>query len=126
MQRNWRGWTARIHFYFDEGTKALNSFKQVLYVSAAFKLLGVPVWVVVVAAPFVYAAHVLAGVWWIRYGFYKQLQEVATIDATAPINMIGWHMTVRMWQKLGLSMDGIDVTTMPQEIKHLLASFGKR
>ena len=125
MTRNWRGWAARVHFYFDEGTKALNSFKQVLYVSAAFKLLGVPLWTVVVAAPFVYAAHVLAGVWWIRYGLYKQLSEVPTIDAVSPLTMWCWHMLVRLYKKLDIPMDNMDLTTMPPELRTVLASFHK-
>ena len=125
VSRNWRGIAARVHFYFDEGTKVLNSFKQVLYVSAAFKLLGIPIIAVVVLAPFVYAAHVMAGVWWIRHGFYKQLAEVPTIDAVAPINMWGWHMAVRLYAKLGIPMDDMDLTTMPPELRTALASFHK-
>ena len=125
MTRNWRGWAARAHYYFEEGTKALNSFKQVLYVSAAFKLLGLPLGWVIALAPAVYVAHVVAGRLWITHGWYKQLAEVPTIDAVAPINMLGWHMTVRLWDKLGLSYEGIDLTQMPPEIRHAMASFHK-
>ena len=125
MTRNWRGWAARAHYYFEEGTKALNSFKQVLYVSAAFKLLGLSLGWVIALAPVVYVAHVVAGRLWITHGWYKQLAEVPTIDAVAPINMWGWHMAVRLYSKLGVSMDNVDLTTMPPELRHVLASFRK-
>lgn len=126
VQRNWRGHAARLTYFFNEGGVSLMQFKQALYAAAAIKiLLDLSVLMAVVLTPVIFIAQAAWGWFWVRHGWFQHLQEVATIDAVAPINMVSWHMTVRLWHKLGLSMDGIDVTTMPQEIKHLLASFRK-
>lgn len=123
LTRTWRGLAARVQFYFAEGNNALLQVKQVVYVCAAMKLLGVPVWVVVASAPVVYVAHVLAGWVWVQHGWYKQQTEVPVTDATNPVLMWQLHMLVRLYQQLGIPMNGVEVKEMPPEFREVLTSY---
>lgn len=123
MTRNWRAYGARVQYYFNEGNNALMQAKQVVYVSAALNLLGVPLLIVVALAPVIFALHVLAGWLWIRHGWYKQLTEVPSVDAVAPIQMWDLHMRVRLYEKMGLPINGVDLTTVPHELAAVLSSF---
>ena len=115
-----------MQYYFESGSLSLQQFKQALYASAALKIiLELSVWTAVLITPLVFIATLLWGIFWVRHGWFRQLQEVPTIDAVAPINMWGWHMAVRLYSKLGVSMDNMDLTTMPPELRHVLASFRK-
>ena len=126
MTRNWRGHAARVTYFFNEGGVSLQQFKQALYASAAIKiLLDLPVPVAVGLTPLVFLGQALWGWFWIRHGWFQQLQEVATIEAVAPINMWGWWMAVRLYRKLDIPMDNMDVTQMPPELRQVLASFHK-
>ena len=39
MSMNWRGYTARVQFYYEQGSISLAQFKQALYASAALKII---------------------------------------------------------------------------------------
>jgi len=124
MQRNWRGHAARVQYYFEQGSISLQQFKQALYAAAALKIIFEwSILTAVLSTPLVFLAMLGWGVLWIRHGWYKQLQEVSSIDAVAPISMWGLWMQVRMFRKLGLPLNGMDLKTMPPELQTVLASF---
>jgi len=126
MKRNWRGNVARAQYYFEQGSISLQQFKQTLYASAALKIiLELSVVTAVLITPLVFLAMLGWGVFWIRHGWFKHLQEIPSIDAVAPINMAGMWMNILIFRKLGLTFKGVDLTTYPQEYKDLLASFRK-
>lgn len=125
MIRTWRGKLARVNYYFLEGNSALNQIKLVLYILAAFKILGVDLWLLIALSPFVYAAHVLAGWWWVRHGWVRELTEVPTTDGIAPVLQWQLYMQIRLYQHLGITLNGMDLTKMPDELRHVLQSFQK-
>ena len=123
MKRNWRGYAARTQWYFEQGSISLQQFKQALYAAAAIKiLLELSVLTAILITPLVFIALLAWGVFWIRYGWFKHLQEIPSIDAVVPINMWGLWMQVRMFKKLGLDLDGMDLSKFPPEIQHIFAS----
>lgn len=123
MQRNWRGHTARVQYYFEQGSLSLAQFKSALYASAALKIiLELSVVTAILITPLVFLAMFLWGVFWIRHGWYKQLSEVATIDAVTPLGAWGMYMQVEIPKALGIKLTGYDLTKPPQELKNVLSS----
>lgn len=126
MTLNWRGHAARAQFYFDSGSVALQQFKQALYAAAALKIiLELSVLTAVLITPLVFLVMLAWGVFWIRHGWFKHLQEIPSIDAVAPINMVGMWMNILIFRKLGLTFEGVDLTKVPPEYTELLASYRK-
>ena len=124
MTRNWRGYAARVQFYFNEGSTSLAQIKQALYASAALKIIFEwSVLTAVLTTPVVFMAMFVWGVFWIRHGWYKQLTEVPTIDAVAPISMWTWHMQVRLCERMGIEITAKDLEAMPKELQTLLSSY---
>lgn len=124
---NWRGYTARVQFYYEQGSISLAQFKQALYASAALKIIFEwSVMTAVLATPFVFLVMLIWGYLWIRHGWYKQLTEVPTIEAVAPINMWTWYIWVRLCKKLDIPIDADDLTVMPPELSRVMSSFHKR
>ena len=121
--RTWRGMCARVTYYFNEGAVALVQVKQVVYACAAMKVLGLPLGWVVALAPVVYAAHVAAGYGWVQWGWYKQMAEVPTTDAVNPVSMWAMHMQVRLYEKLGIPMNGMALGEMPECLRGVLTSY---
>lgn len=126
MKRNWRGYAARVQFYFETGSISLQQFKQALYAAAALKIIfELSVLTAVLMTPIVLLAMFLWGIVWVRHGWYKQLTEVPTVDATTPLNVWGCYMAIRLYERLGIPIDGMDLTVMPPELKRVLSSFHK-
>lgn len=126
MKRNWRGHAARVQYYFEQGSLSLNQFKSALYASAALKIiLELSVVTAVLITPLVFCAMFVWGVLWIRHGWYKQLSEVATIDAVTPVGAWNAHMQIQIYKKLGIPLTGYDLTKMPDELKLVMASVKK-
>ena len=126
VTRNWRGHAARVNWYFNEAGVSLAQFKQALYVAAAIKiLLDLAVLTAVLITPVIFIVQVAWGVFWVHSGWYRHMQEVAYMDAAVtPISMWGMHMNVRLYQRLGIPMDGADLTKLPKEVDAILASRG--
>jgi len=122
MTRTWRGWAARINWYFLEGNTALVQAKAVLYVAAALKILGLGFVALALLSPFVYAGHVLIGYWWVRWGWYRELTEVPTVDATAPLQQWQTYMLIRLAQRLDVPVHGMDLERLPDELKGVVRS----
>ena len=120
--RTWRGHMARVQFYFQEGSTALQQGKQVLYVCAALKLLDVPIMIVILTAPLVYVGHVVAGYIWIHYAWYKQTQEVPMLEATNPVAIWQTYALITILNHLHLTTHGVDLTTMPKELQTIWTS----
>lgn len=126
MKRNWRGHAARVQYYFEQGSLSLNQFKSALYASAALKIiLELSVVTAVLITPLVFCAMFIWGVIWIRYGWYKQLSEVGTLDAVTPLGAWGMYMQVEIPKALGVKLNGYDLTKPPQELRDVLSSVRK-
>jgi len=123
---NWRGKAARAQFYFTEGSVALQQIKQSLYAAAALKIiLELTVMTTILITPLVIITMFLWGIFWVRHGWYKHLMEIPSIDAVAPISMWNLWMSVRLYQKMGIPLDDMDLKQMPVELQKVLASFRK-
>lgn len=123
MRRTWRGWAARVNWYFLEGNAALVQAKAVLYVAAALKILGLDLLTLMLLSPVVYAAHVVAGYVWVRWGWYRELTEVPTADSTNPVQQWHLYMQVRLAQHLGIATNGMDLSQVPHEVQQVLMSY---
>ena len=124
VKRNWRGHASRAQFYFEQGSIALQQLKQALYASAAIKIiLELSVMTAILITPFVFLVMLLWGIFWVRHGWYRHMQEVAYTDAAVtPLSMWGMHMTVRLYEHLGIPMNNLDLTKLPKEMHDVLAS----
>ena len=125
MRRTWRGTAARVNWYFLEGNTALVQAKNVIYVSAALKILGAELWLLILLAPVIYALHVLAGWVWVRHGWFREMNEVSTTDSASPVAQWQLYMNLRLYHHLNLPINGMDLRTMPEELRHVLTSFHK-
>ena len=122
MILNWRGKTAKLHTYYDQGRDLFERVKGLLVIAAALKILGLPLWVLGALAPVAIAAYILLGWWWLRRGWYRQMTEVPMFDRWTPMQVWDLHMRVRTLQALGVRMNGCDLSRIPAEIEDVLAS----
>lgn len=123
MTMNWRGKAARAQFYFNEGSNSLQQLKQALYAAAAIKvILELSVLTAIILTPVVIVSMFAWGVIWIRYGWYRHLAEMPSIEAVSPIQVWGLYMSVRLSQRFGIRIDDMDLATMPQELQSILTS----
>lgn len=118
---NWRGHAARVQQYFEQGEVLLSKGKNLLVVTAALKILGIGWWGLLLCAPFLIAAHVAVGYWWVRRGWYAHNTEIGVLEQWTPISRWQAWMTIRMYKALGL-----DLTTpldrLPEEFTRVMAS----
>lgn len=122
MRLTWRGQAARLHSYFDEGKNLLERGKNILVISAALKILGLPLWMLAVIAPFLIIGYVLAGWAWVRWGWYRQQTEVSSFDRWTPIQVWSIWMQIRMLQALKVNLNSYDATQLPKEYLEIMAS----
>lgn len=122
MILNWRGKAAKLHAYYDQGRDLFERAKGLLVIAAALKILGLPLWALGLLAPVAIVGYILLGWWWLRRGWYRQLNEVAMFDRWTPMQVWDLHMKVRMLAALGVQMNGYDPTRIPEEVEHILAS----
>ena len=125
MRLTWRGKAARLHSYFDQGKDLLERGKNLLVISAALKILGLPLWGLALIAPGLIVAYIVIGRLWVRHGWYKQNTEVAAFDRWKPAEVWTIWMQVRLLQKLGVEMNHFPTDRMPEEYLNVLASTRK-
>lgn len=125
MHLTWRGKAARLHSYFDQGKDLLERGKNLLVIAAALKILGLPLWGVAVLAPTLGVAYIGLGWLWVRHGWYRQQTEVSSFDRWTPVQVWTIWMQVRMLQALGVDLNHVPTTRLPEEYLNVLASMRK-
>ena len=119
---NWKGRVARIHAYFQIGDSTLQQFKSLVYVSAALKILGLPLIWIAALAPCLVLFYILFGFWWVNRGLYRQQQEISLVDNFSIPQRLQWWIDVKMAQALGIDVTAMNLRHLPPEVLHHLAS----
>lgn len=125
MKLTWRGKAARLHSYFDQGKDLLERGKNILVISAALKILGLPVWALAGVVPCLIVAYVCIGRLWVKHGWYRQQTEVSSFDRWTPVQVWSIWMQVRMLQRLGIDLNHFPTNRLPEEYLNVLASTRK-
>ena len=119
---NWKGKIARVHAYFQIGDSTLQQFKSVVYVSAALKILGLPLEWIAAVAPGLVVGYIGFGFWWVKRGLYRQQQEISLVDNFSIPQRLQWWVDVKMAQALGVDVRGMNLSHLPDEVTHHFAS----
>lgn len=119
---NWRGQAARWHAYFREGLTLHNEIKQIVYVGAALKILGLSIYWLAVLTPPLIVYLMLSGYWFVRHGWKRHSSEITLIDKWEPIEIFKIHGWVKLMEKHGIDPTDYDPHTLPAPLMKKLAS----
>lgn len=122
---NWRGQAARWHAYFREGLTLHNEIKQVIYVGAALKILGLSIYWLAVLTPPLIVYLMLSGYWFVRHGWKRHSSEITMLDRWEPVEVWKLWMWTRLLRKHGVDMNHFDPHAMPPDLMQVFASTKK-
>lgn len=122
MRKNWQAHAARLHTYFDLGEGFFVKVKNLLMISAALKILGLPWWALAVTSPLLIAAYILLGKMWLQHGWQRQLKEVSVVETWQPMEIWQAEMLCRILRHHRIETNHFDPTVVPEEVRRVLAS----
>jgi len=83
-----------------------------------------------ILTPFIAAAIVLTyatvGFVWLKRGWYREKQEVSTMDGWSSMTNLQWRLLVALAQDRGISIKDQNVHTSPQEVRDVCLSVKRR
>lgn len=123
---NWKGKAAKVQQYYDQGKSEFSAFEKMAMVGVGLKVFEVPLVWIIILTPFIAIGAVLAyaviGYVWVKRGWYRQKQEISTLDSWSPMGNLQWRLLVGIAHALNVSVKAQDLTTAPPEVRELCLS----
>ena len=127
---NWKGKAAKVQQYYDQGRSEFGAFEKMAMVGVGLKVFNVPLVWIIVLTPFIAATAVLTyaivGYLWVRRGWYREKQEVSTMDGWNSMTNLQWRLLVALAQDRGISVQAQDVQSAPPEVRNACLSQKRR
>lgn len=103
---SWRATVARGVVFYDAGEVLLLKVKNLIVLGAALKILGLdPLWLLAFS-PVIATAYVLLGAAWLRWGWWRQQNEVGVKHNIDPIRRFHTVGMIRLLRERGLPLNG--------------------
>lgn len=103
---SWRASVARGVVLYDAGEVLLLKVKNLIVLGAALKILGLdPLWLLAFS-PLIAASYVLIGAVWLRYGWWRQQNEVTVAQNIDPIRRFHTVALIRLLRKHSIPVNG--------------------
>lgn len=125
MKLSWRGHGARVENYYALGDAYFAKAKNILLAAAALKILGLPLWVLILSTPVIVVGIAVAGWAWVRWGWFKASQETVITDSWDIKQVFIIHALCRLLEERGLPVNGWQPGEFPPAFTEVLTSMRK-
>lgn len=123
---NWKGKAAKVQQYYDQGKSEFSALEKMAAVGVGLKVFGVSTLWIVVLTPFIAVAaitvYAIVGYVWVQRGWYREKQEVSTMDGWSTMTNLQWRLLVALAQDRGISIKAQDVQSAPKEVHDVCLS----
>lgn len=103
---SWRAMAARTVTLYDAGEVLLLKVKNLVVLGAALKILGLDPWWLVILSPAIALGYILLGAAWLKWGWWRQQNEVSVRENMDPIRRFHTVGIIRLLRERGLPLNG--------------------